>query len=123
MEAIAGKRVLIVKDNALIGEVAAETISEAGGWPLGPVLTEREALDMISYNPGIPDAAILDVHLDGSSFVVAEKLHALGVPFIFATGHRGGIPDHLSSARICHKPYSAHDLLTALTSAITADGS
>jgi len=36
---IVGKHVLIVEDNGLIGEVIAESISQAGGWPLGPVLS------------------------------------------------------------------------------------
>ena len=114
MDIIQGKRVLIVEDNGLIGEVIAETISAAGGWPLGPVVTEREALDMIDYNPGMPDAAVLDVRLDGLSFDVATRLQTLGVPFIFASGHRDDVPDHLRGVHMCQKPYTSRELLSAL---------
>jgi CheY-like chemotaxis protein len=117
MQDIVGKRVLIVEDNSLIGEVIAETIAEAGGLPLGPVLSEREALDLINYNPGVPDAAILDVQLDGLSFTVAERLRALGVPFVFATGYAGEIPEHLRDNLICTKPYTVPALLSALSRA------
>jgi DNA-binding response OmpR family regulator len=120
MAGIQGKRVLIVEDNCLIGEIIAETIFEAGGCPLGPVLSEREALDLIDYNPGVPDAAILDVQLDGLSFDVATRLQDLGVPFIFASGHRGEVPSHLRDVRICSKPYTARELLAALEQAINA---
>jgi DNA-binding response OmpR family regulator len=122
MEAIQGKRVLIVEDNSLIGEVIAETISEAGGWPLGPVVSEREALDMIDYNPGRPDAAILDVRLDGVSFDVATRLQDLGVPFIFASGHCDDVPDHLRDVQVCQKPYTARELLSALEQALGIAG-
>jgi len=120
MNSISGKRILIVEDNSLIGEMIAETISEAGGWPLGPVLSEQEALDMIDYNPGNPDAAVLDMRLDDLSFDVATRLQELGVPFIFASGSREEIPLHLRGVGICHKPYTAHALLEALDHAVRA---
>lgn len=122
MEMIQGKRILIVEDNSLIGEVIAETISEAGGWPLGPVVSEREALDMIDYNPGKPDAAILDIRLEGDSFDVATRLQNLGVPFIFASGHRDDVPAHLRSVQVCQKPYTARELLCSLEQAFTTAG-
>jgi CheY-like chemotaxis protein len=118
MATIAGKRVLIVEDNGLIGEVIADAVTEAGGWPLGPVLTEREALDMINYNPGMPDVAILDVHLNGTSFEVAERLAQLGVPFIFASGNIHDIPASLGYAPVCEKPYTPDTLLKVLAAAL-----
>jgi DNA-binding response OmpR family regulator len=120
MNSIEGKRVLIVEDNGLIGEVIAETITGAGGWPLGPVVSEREALDMIDYNPGKPDAAVLDVRLDGHSFDVATRLQDLGVPFIFASGHYDDVPDHLRNVQMCQKPYTARELLAALEHVLKA---
>jgi DNA-binding response OmpR family regulator len=118
MEIIRGKRILIVEDDSLIGEVIAETISEAGGWPLGPVASEREALDMIDYNPGKPDAAILDIRFGGNSFDVATHLQGLGVPFIFASGHRDDVPVHLRSIQVCEKPYTIRELLCSLEQAL-----
>jgi CheY-like chemotaxis protein len=118
MRDIIDKRVLIVEDNSLIGEVIAETISDAGGWPIGPVLTEIEALDMINYDNHAPDAAVIDIGLDGRSFGVASRLRELGVPFVFATGYAQDIPAEFDDAPVCEKPYTPHALLTALQSVI-----
>lgn len=118
MISITAKRVLIVEDNGLIGEVIADTIAEAGGCPIGPVLTESEALDLIDYTGEVPDAAVLDVNLDGTSFHVAERLRQLGVPFIFATGNAQQIPDAFRATPICEKPYTARSLLSALETAL-----
>lgn len=120
MATIADKRVLIVEDNGLVGEVIADAISEAGGWPLGPVLSEREALDMINYNPGIPDVAILDVHLDGTSFDIAARLAELGVPFIFASGNVRDIPEVFRDRLVCEKPYTPDALMRTLSRALDA---
>lgn len=115
---IAAKRVLIVEDNGLIGEVIADTIAEAGGCPIGPVLTEAEALDLINYNSDAPDAAVLDVNLEGTFFHVAERLRQMGVPFIFATGNARAIPERFRSTPVCEKPYTVHSLLKALEAAL-----
>ncbi|PXA82968.1 hypothetical protein DMC47_44780 [Nostoc sp. 3335mG] len=118
MPGISAKRVLIVEDNGLIGEVIADTIAEAGGCPIGPVLSEAEALDMINYNGEAPDAAVLDVNLDGTSFHVAERLRDVGVPFIFATGNAKEIPEIFRATPVCEKPYTVRGLLSALESAL-----
>ena len=111
---LANKRVLIVEDNAMIGEVVAETIFEAGACPLGPVLNESEALDMICYNPGTPDAAVLDLGLEGNVVAIADKLAQLGVPFVFATGKPQSVPGHHAHRPICAKPYTPAELIGAL---------
>jgi CheY-like chemotaxis protein len=118
MVTIAGKRVLIVEDDGLAGEAIADMISDAGGWPLGPVLSEREALDMINYNPGTPDVAILDAHLGAAAFRVARRLAELGVPVIFASGHARDIPDGFHHAPLCETPCTTDRLLSVLTMAL-----
>ena len=118
MGSIMGKRILIVEDNGLIGDIIAETIVDAGGLPLGPVLSEREALEMIDYDPGVSDAAILDIRLDGMSFTLATRLQDLGVPFIFASGKCQEVPVHLRDIMMCQKPYTPGELLTALEQAM-----
>lgn len=115
---IAAKRVLIVEDNGLIGEVIADTITEAGGCPIGPVTTGAEALDLIDDNHEMPDAAVLDINLDGTSFHVAERLRQLGVPFIFATGNAKAIPESFRTTPVCEKPYTVRSLLIALEAAL-----
>jgi DNA-binding response OmpR family regulator len=114
MTSIANRRILIVEDNALIADHIADVVASEGASPLGPVLTEREAIDMLAYDDARPDAAILDLHIDGTSMGVAERLRALDVPFIFATGNRGDIPAHFATHPVCEKPFSPAELLTAL---------
>jgi hypothetical protein len=118
MAAIAGKRVLIVGDDGLAGEAIADLIGKAGGWPLGPVLSEREALDMINYNPGTPDVAILDAHLGGATLIVARRLAELGVPFIVAGGHVRDMADAVRLAPLCETPCTTDRLLSVLTMAL-----
>lgn len=116
MSTFANRRILIVEDNALIADHIADVVASSGASPLGPVLTEREAIDMLAYDESKPDAAIIDLYIDGTSLNVAERLRALDVPFIFATGNRRDIPAGFARHPVCEKPFSPTELLAALRS-------
>lgn len=86
---LAGKRVLLVEDEILIGLEIALVLEEAGAAVIGPVATVPEALKAIAVNR--LDAAVLDVRLGAQEvFPAAEALAKLDVPFIFHTGHADG---------------------------------
>jgi CheY-like chemotaxis protein len=88
------------------------------GARISAATTVREALDLIARNE--PDLAILDVNLAvESSFPVAQKLHELGIAFIFATGYgeSAASPPKLAYAPVVTKPYRGPRLLTALAEA------
>ena len=114
MTVFEGKRVLIVEDNGLIGTMVADMMSDLAAQPIGPVITEREAMDRINHDPDIPDAVILDLGLDRSSADIAARLHELGIPFIFATGAPNDVPARFSHVPTCSKPYTVADLIGAL---------
>ena len=79
-------RVLLVEDEALVGIMIQECLTELGFRVTGPVCTASEALS--AAKDGLFDAAILDINLgDGSVYRVAEILLARSVPFIFVTGY------------------------------------
>jgi two-component SAPR family response regulator len=120
MSRLMGKRVLIVEDDALIGEIIAECVSKVGAEPIGPVMSEREALDLIDYNPELPDAAILDIHSNGMAFGVATRLRQLSVPFIFAISHYQDVPLAFSDVQQCEKPFTFGQLLQSLDDAVLA---
>lgn len=120
MTAFEGKRVLIVEDDELIGNMVADMMSEVGARPIGPVITEREAMERINHDPDTPDAAILDLSLDRSSADIAARLHELGIPFIFATGAPNDVPARFSHVPTCSKPYTVADLVNALRRAFEA---
>jgi two-component sensor histidine kinase len=97
-------RVLLVEDEALVGIMIQECLTEFGFQTVGPVCTASDAL--ASAEHGHFDAAILDINLgDGSVYQVAEILSARGVPFIFVTGYDSeSVDSRFSDIPILQKP-------------------
>ena len=120
MTLMQNRRVLIVEDNAMIGEHISSIIHEAGGVPLGPLCTTEEAQDAIDNTAFSFDAAILDLRLDGMSLRIADQFRQLGIPFIFATGSRHDIPSAYGAHPVCEKPFTPLGLIEALQTAIEA---
>ncbi|GAN49490.1 response regulator [Methylobacterium radiotolerans] len=83
---LAGRRVLIVEDEYLIAMEVKRWLQHAGAKVVGPVPTVQRALDLIE-DDGI-DAAVLDLNLGdkATALPIADRLSALGVPYLFATG-------------------------------------
>ncbi len=114
MNDLAGKRILIVEDEALIAATAADIIADYGGVPVGPAGTIAEALALIAATP--IDAAIVDINLLGErSDRVAEALRAASIPFVFATGYGASLAAELGAA-VLDKPYSDEKLKAAILS-------
>ncbi len=121
---LTGKRVLVVEDEALVSMLVEDELRDAGAEVMGPAPTVREALRLIeaAAADGGLGAAVLDINLDGQHVgPVADRLAALDVPFLFATGYgencdTGG---H-GAAPTLHKPFAPERLIAtvaALTSA------
>lgn len=108
------RRVLIVEDNALVGEHVASIVHQGGYVPIGPLLTVQEAQDVLDSFLHSFDAALLDLYLDGTTETLAHRLMKLGIPFAFATGNRAQIPADLRDWPVCEKPFSAHGILSTL---------
>ena len=90
---LAGYRVLVVEDEALVAGTITEILTEAEGVPVGPAATVRHARQLIKDSPAL-DAALLDVNLsDGSVIPVLEALSARGVPTLLYTG--GPVPEQV----------------------------
>jgi CheY-like chemotaxis protein len=112
-----GKRVLVVEDEALLalfledmlGDAGVEVVGPAGTLEAGLELAEAEALD----------AAVLDINLNGlRSFPIADRLHARGVPYVFATGYATEAPGGSGGAPVVLKPYKDEDVQEALRRAL-----
>jgi PAS domain S-box-containing protein len=79
-------RVLVVEDEALVGIMIQECMTELGFQIVGPVCTASDAL--AAAKDGDFDAAILDINLgDGMVYQVADILTRRHVPFVFVTGY------------------------------------
>src|SRR3954470_21300543 len=79
-----GAHVLLLEDNAIINIGTVDVLEEMG-------IRVSACLDLPDCSSaiaqGLPDAAILDVNIRGTtSYELAERLHGAGVPIIFLTG-------------------------------------
>ena len=97
-------RVLLVEDEALVGIMLQECLTEFGFQTVGPVSTASQALAVAEG--GHFDAAILDINLgDNSVYRVAEILLARGVPFIFVTGYDSdSVDSRFNQVPVLQKP-------------------
>ncbi|WP_147023112.1 response regulator [Microvirga aerophila] len=59
---LAGCRILVVEDEALVAETIRDLLTEAEGVPVGPAATISEARRLIKESPSL-NAALLDVNL------------------------------------------------------------
>lgn len=121
---LAGRLILILEDEPLIGAHVADTLEDAGARVLGPLRSAPDALAAIEMarddalaGAGWIDAAVLDVNLgDHDGQPVARRLSALGVPFVLHTGV--AIPQDAPiarlGARVVVRPNYGHELITAL---------
>ena len=95
--ALHGRRVLILDDDPLAGVIASLDLEDASA-PFVLVHDEASAhaaLDRSIENGELFDAAVLDVNLGAgrTSRTVAERLHAMGVPFVLHTAEPDALPD------------------------------
>lgn len=100
----AGRRVLIVEDEAMIAMQLEDDLQGAGCAVVGPVPSVRGALRLLESKP--IDVAIIDYNLaDGDSGRIADDLDRRGVPFLFMTGHAAeDLPQRLRGKKLLFKP-------------------
>jgi CheY-like chemotaxis protein len=113
--ALAGLRVLVAEDDAVIALGLQRSLEHFGCKVLGPTVSVTAALEALGEEH--PDAVLLDLHLlDGLAVPVAETLSTIGVPFILETGSSQDEADHplLRAAPKLQKPFSDGELLRAL---------
>ncbi|MBS0523746.1 MAG: hypothetical protein JSS04_08930, partial [Proteobacteria bacterium] len=111
-------RVMIVEDDFLLAHVLSQDVQAFGFRTLGPFLHLQDALqaaDDLEF-----DVALLDINLNGeTSFPVAEKLAAMGRPFVFLTGYNDmALPPQLRSAPLLIKPYDEEVLRRTLSDVV-----
>ena len=110
----AGRRVLIVEDEAMIAGWI-EAILRKGGWSVvGPVGTLERALETIARER--LDAALLDVRINGQEvYAVADVLMGRGIPFVFVSGFtRKQMPPGYRDCAHITKPFTPDAILALL---------
>jgi len=110
-----GRRILVVEDEALIAMVIEDTLREEGAEVVGAAASVNEALRLITENNGPLDAAVLDVRLGDSHVLpVANRLAALGLPFVFVTGYQQADIEVHRGAPVLRKPFDTDELAAVL---------
>ncbi|QPF85039.1 response regulator [Bradyrhizobium genosp. L] len=108
--------VLIVEDDPIIALDFEDTILGFGAKTVRVAASVVRALDLIASQ--VPDFALLDVGLirGETTFVVAERLDALNVPYVFVTGYGADarLPPALAGKPRLTKPCSSETLEAAL---------
>ena len=121
---LTGKRVLVVEDEILVSMLVEDELRHAGATVLGPAMCVDNALRLVeaAAADGGMHAAVLDINLDGRHVAsVADRLAALGVPFLFATGY-GETCDTRGhgAAPVLRKPFSPERLVAAVEALASA---
>ncbi|MEE7505757.1 response regulator [Methylobacterium mesophilicum] len=110
-----GRRILVVEDEYLIASEMKRWLQRAGAEVAGPVASVERALDLIEDST--IDAAVLDLNLGdrGTALPIADRLGALGVPHLFATGDvRASQEGAYADRPRLEKPYLEAELVSAV---------
>jgi CheY-like chemotaxis protein len=111
---LAGLRILLVEDDAVIAMLLERNLQRLGITVLGPVGSLSKALDMARLQEF--DGAVLDVTIRGGDvYPLAELLMTRGIPFVLATGYKvDSLPHNIRGQRLLRKPYSNDEFTAAL---------
>lgn len=111
---LAGKRILVVEDEALLALNASMMLEDAGAVVAAPAANCAAAVKNINEQDF--DVAILDANLGGESVdEVAAALVRRNIPFVFVTGYgRESLPPGFSQAPLLTKPFNDSQLIDAV---------
>jgi CheY-like chemotaxis protein len=115
---LAGKRILIVEDEAIIAEMVADMLLDLGASVIGPAFSIKRAMELAETAE--IDGAVLDVNIRSERVhSVAEVLRSRTVPIVFATGNRESTAGLARGAPVIEKPYTQEKLEEALAKALS----
>jgi two-component sensor histidine kinase/DNA-binding response OmpR family regulator len=100
----AGQRVLLVEDEALVGMMMKDTLTDLGFQVVGPFCKVIDAVEALNGEPF--QAAVLDINLRGDMiYTLAEEIAGRGIPFIFVTGYGSeAIDSRFANIPVLQKP-------------------
>ena len=120
--AAAGKRILVVEDEAMIRMLLADMLEELGFTIAGEAGRIEEALAAAKTLDF--DLAILDVNLNGATIApVAAALAERRRPFVFATGYGlNDLPEGFRDRPALRKPFQMEELRSTMEKALAGKG-
>ena len=113
------KRILLVEDEAMIGIMMRELLSEYGMFVVGPCCSVQEALREATADF---DGAFLDLNLSGEFvYPVAKLLEQRNIPFTFVTGYGAESLDRrFDGVQVLQKPVTRENLEVQLAKMLGA---
>lgn len=117
---LAGCRVLIVEDDAMLSMLLQDLLSALGCEITGTAARFDDAArkcEVLTF-----DVALLDINLRGErTLPIAEAMQRRGQRFVLTTGYGTTVlPESLRAAPMLQKPYRKQDLESALCGALHA---
>ena len=118
---MAGRSILIIEDEPLIAMMLEDFVESLGHVPAGTADNIDDALDCVER--GGFDLVILDVNLGAREcWPIADRLAALSIPFILATGgHVSAPPAEHADAPTLPKPFTLDTVRDALENASVSE--
>ena len=116
---LAGLRVLVVDDEALVAMLLEDMRADLGCEVVGVAGRVDQALRMVADPALVFDVAVLDVNVAGESVTpVAEAAQARGATLVFATGYgQSGVPEPFRGRPTLQKPFGFNDVTARLREA------
>lgn len=119
MGQLAGLKVLVVEDEALIGLDLIRFLEDLGCSPCGPFASRDQALNSMSEE--MPDIATLDVNLSHGDTCapIAEALQRASRPFVYVTANEADVV-HLAMlpSKVVLKPINYIELERTLAKVV-----
>lgn len=107
--------VLLVEDSLIIAMDAEDILTRLGAESVATASTVPVALDELRHIQ--PTLAILDINLGSeTSLPIADRLKAMGVPYLFATGYgeQARLPEAHAEVPVLQKPYTIENVARGL---------
>ena len=119
-QSLAGRSILVVEDEVIIGMMLCNEIARAGGTAIGPVNSVVGALKEIEGRT--VDVVILDAKLvDGWGADLTARLKERQIPYVVVSGYEtASLPSELRGVPFVAKPISMPLLMEALEFVRTA---
>lgn len=122
MTELAGLKVLVVEDEAMVAMLIEDMLEDLGCTVVGSIASLAKACDAAATAD--MDVAMLDMNIAGQKvFPVAEILRERRIPFLFSSGYgEAGLPAEYSASQVVPKPFSQDSLKDKLVRALQGKG-
>jgi hypothetical protein len=108
---LANKLILLIDSDDFLSSYIATGLRAAGGTIMGPARNFSEALQLVAQLRTPPDAAVVNLVLEGGSPTpVIEILSASGVKVVLTGNYAMSVPAHLQTFPLYRSPFASYQI-------------